>query len=391
MQQYFKSNDNNTVTAICVDKSKIAAFFDIKRLLKDQCGRVLYLCHRDDTIARARRMFEMVLGAGYSYDNLDGTKSFSQKANVLFVTFQAMANMCEDFGRNEFRYIVVDETQCASVETLRPIVQYFTPEFMFGLVVATRQADDQGIGELFGGNLVVEPTLHEAYVPRHFPGDEDFHMRATQTPSATRNMRSPKLQTSAYRSDSQLIADLARYIRALGRVPKQHEVQYSRPAYLASLSTYVNRLGWPEAKRLALALLADEGGQFSTEDITTTPPSVAKAAPSPTQVFDKAKDLGRLSRVSEVEYVEVWQPDSSEWITDDTPTAGEFQVRQTSAAESTPAELLTQVLTKGKNLGRPPRAGEVDVDPTMASAREIKTALRVSTWTEVIAHIKPYL
>lgn len=363
-----------TVMAIGSGKTVGAVAFDIKRLLEKSPGRVLYLCHQTQTLARARKTLEVVLGGAYSYDNFNSTEGRPSSVNMLFATIHAVADRLSAFNPGDFRYVVVGDAHHAQAETIRLIVQYFAADLLRGFAATPRRADSLDVGEFTGWQS----------------GATQETAREIQTASVTRNTRSAKLQTSAYRTDSQLIADLARYIRALGRVPKQHEVRYSRPPYLASFSTYVNRLGWPEGKRLALALLAAEGWQLS---VAIAPSAVVKAAPSPTQVFNKAKDLGRLPCASEVEYVEVWQPDLSEWVTEDMPVAGEFLV--TSASKSTPAELLTQVLVKAQALGRPPLVREIDADaqanPMMATAEEIKAALRASNWDEVIGHIRQYI
>lgn len=170
------------VMATGLGKTMVAAF-DVMRLLEVAPGRVLYLCHQNHILAQARKTFEMVLGRGRSFGNFHGTEKHLHNVDVLFASFQTMANWREAFMRDEFRYVVVDEVHHAQAETFRPTVQYFTPDFMLGLTATLKRADGLDVGELFNGKPVFELDLYEA-LARKYLCDVDYRIMTDEIQAA---------------------------------------------------------------------------------------------------------------------------------------------------------------------------------------------------------------
>lgn len=176
------SSKELVVMATGLGKTMVAAF-DIKRLLKKAPGRVLYLCHQNHILAQARKTFEKVLGSGHSFGNFHGTEKHLHNVDVLFASFQTMANWREAFLRDEFRYVVVDEVHHVQAETFRPTIQYFTPDFMLGLTATLKRADGLDVGELFNGEPVFKLGLHEA-LARKYLCDVDYRIMTDEIQTA---------------------------------------------------------------------------------------------------------------------------------------------------------------------------------------------------------------
>lgn len=176
------SNKELVVMATGLGKTMVAAF-DIKRLLEKAPGRVLYLCHQNHILAQARKTFETVLGRGHSFGNFHGTEKHLHNVDVLFASFQTMANWRDAFMQDEFRYVVVDEVHHAQAETFRPTVQYFTPDFMLGLTATLKRADGLDVGELFNGKPVFELDLYEA-LARGYLCDVDYRIMTDEVQAA---------------------------------------------------------------------------------------------------------------------------------------------------------------------------------------------------------------
>lgn len=137
------------VMATGLGKTVVSAF-DIKRLLQQAPGRVLYLCHDNRILRQSRKTYETVLGKGHTYGYFHGTEKHMHHVDVLFASLQTMVNWREAFLPGEFRYVVVDEFHHAHASTFRPTIEYFTPEFMVGLTATPERGDGLDITKLLG-------------------------------------------------------------------------------------------------------------------------------------------------------------------------------------------------------------------------------------------------
>ncbi len=145
------------VMATGLGKTVVAAF-DVRRYLKRNGGRVLYLCHQKDILRQARRTFRAVLGTErYSYGYYHGDKKTTRLTDVLFSTFQTMAGAKTYFSPEEFDYIVVDETHHSHAPTYLPTVQYWQPKFLLGITATPDRADLRDIRQFYGEELYSLP------------------------------------------------------------------------------------------------------------------------------------------------------------------------------------------------------------------------------------------
>jgi len=128
----------------------ITVALDVKKWLSgNQKSRILYLCHQNDILSQAREKFEAIVGTNLDYGYYHGSAKESH-AQILFASFQTMRGHLKQFRRDEFEYIIVDESHHTHAETYLPIVRYFRPKFLLGVTATPDRADLQDIREIFG-------------------------------------------------------------------------------------------------------------------------------------------------------------------------------------------------------------------------------------------------
>jgi superfamily II DNA or RNA helicase len=153
------------VMATGLGKTVVSAL-QLKHMLKVSPGRTLYVTHQNEILRQARSTFTNILDSDISYGYFHGQEKHLRKVDVLFASFQTMALAREQFGRDEFKYIIVDEAHHVQADTYRPTVEYFQPDFIIGLTATPNRADQKDIGQLMG-----EPVFHldlfEALADRH--------------------------------------------------------------------------------------------------------------------------------------------------------------------------------------------------------------------------------
>lgn len=137
------------VMATGLGKTIISAV-ELKSLMAKQRGRVLYLAHKNEILRQARAMYEAILDTDVSYGYFHGEEKHLHKVDVLFASFQTMANWREEFLEDEFRYIVIDEAHHVPAETYQPTVEYFEADFTLGLTATPDRSDQQDITKLLG-------------------------------------------------------------------------------------------------------------------------------------------------------------------------------------------------------------------------------------------------
>ena len=98
--------------------------------------------------------------------------------NYLFATVQTMERNLDNFNRDEFEYIVIDEAHHSTSPTYKKILDYFNPKFLLGMTATPERCDTGNIFDVFNNNVAVEIRLHEALeneliIPFHYFGITD--------------------------------------------------------------------------------------------------------------------------------------------------------------------------------------------------------------------------
>lgn len=161
------------IAATASGKTYLAAFdalnYDAKRLL--------FVVHRDSILIKAKETFESVFGATRSYGMFTGsTKDLD--AEFIFATNTMLSRHLDEFFKDEFDYIVLDECHHATASTYKSIIEYFNPGFLLGLTATPERMDNADVFSLFENNVPFELRLRDAIindlvVPFHYYAIKD--------------------------------------------------------------------------------------------------------------------------------------------------------------------------------------------------------------------------
>ena len=122
---------------------------------------VLFVAHREEILGQAMRTYRRIRPHA-SFGFYTGQEK-SNDANVLFASVQTLgkAKHHQQFPREHFDYIVVDEFHHAAAATYRRLIDYFEPHFLLGLTATPERTDGGDLLGLCGENLVYRCDLAE--------------------------------------------------------------------------------------------------------------------------------------------------------------------------------------------------------------------------------------
>lgn len=166
------------ISATGTGKTYLAAL-DIKNY---NPKRFLFVAHREQILKKSLDSFHKVLGGDKktNYGILSGNAK-NTDAKYLFATVQTLskAENLNQFKRDEFDYILIDEAHHVGSKIYGELLDYFTPDFLLGMTATPERSDDKNIYELFDYNVPYEIRLQEALeeemlVPFHYIGVSDY-------------------------------------------------------------------------------------------------------------------------------------------------------------------------------------------------------------------------
>ncbi len=123
-----------------------------------QSQRTLFVAHREEILRQSRDVFRKI-HPDASLGMYTG-KQKSPEADVLFAGVQTLSLHLDEFAREEFDYIVIDEFHHAAAPSYRKIIDYFEPHFLLGLTATPERLDGGDLlglcneNEVFNCNLV---------------------------------------------------------------------------------------------------------------------------------------------------------------------------------------------------------------------------------------------
>lgn len=175
LQRYRSMGVNKAliVSATGSGKTYLAAF-DARNM---DAKRVLFVVHRDKILNDALDTFKRVFGVSRTYGLYVG-KNKELDCDFVFASNIMLSMHLDQFDKNEFDYIVMDECHHAVADTYQKIMNHFTPEFMLGLTATPERMDNVDVFELFDKNVPFELRLRDAIindlvVPFHYYGIRD--------------------------------------------------------------------------------------------------------------------------------------------------------------------------------------------------------------------------
>lgn len=125
--------------------------------------RMLFLAHRDEILVSSQKTFAKVFGTDENMGKLSGTeKSYSKP--YLFSTVQTLYRdeVLNQFPRDYFDYIIIDEFHHAEAATYKKVLEHFQPKFLLGLTATPERMDGKDVLALCDNNVVYEIRLRDA-------------------------------------------------------------------------------------------------------------------------------------------------------------------------------------------------------------------------------------
>lgn len=122
---------------------------------------ILFIVHREQLARQAMETYIKVLGKNKKMEIYSGNnKKITSK--YIFATIQTLSKNLDKFLREEFEYIVIDETHRAASKSYKKVLEYFNPKIFLGMTATTSRTDGIDICNLFENNILYEINLKEA-------------------------------------------------------------------------------------------------------------------------------------------------------------------------------------------------------------------------------------
>lgn len=140
---------------------------------------MLFIVHREEILKKAKETFEKLLKCRNIKTGLFTGNAKDRDANYLFATIQTMNRYYEDFHKNYFDYIIIDEAHHGASDSYLNVLGHFEPKFTLGMTATPERCDSLSVFELFDNNVALEVRLHEALdeelvIPFHYFGVTDI-------------------------------------------------------------------------------------------------------------------------------------------------------------------------------------------------------------------------
>jgi len=164
------------ISATGTGKTYLSAF-DAKNL---NPNRLLFVVHRANIAKAAMKTYKTIFGSGKSFGMYSGDSKELEK-DFVFSTVQTISrdDNLSQFDKQDFDYIVIDETHRARADSYRKILEYFEAKFILGMTATPERTDGLDVFELFDHNIAYEIRLQKALEmkilsPFHYYGITDI-------------------------------------------------------------------------------------------------------------------------------------------------------------------------------------------------------------------------
>lgn len=170
----FGENKALVIAATGTGKTYMSAF-DVKSY---QPRKLLFIVHREEILKKAKETFEKLLpNEGLTFGLLTG-KHKQKDVDYVFATIATITRCYQEFKKDEFEYLIIDEAHHATSPTYQNVLNYFIPKFTLGMTATPERSDNGNVFDLFDNNVALEVRLHEALedelvVPFHYFGITD--------------------------------------------------------------------------------------------------------------------------------------------------------------------------------------------------------------------------
>ncbi|MGB3101631.1 MAG: DEAD/DEAH box helicase family protein, partial [Psychrobacillus psychrotolerans] len=165
------------ISATGTGKTYLSAF-DVRHFAPK---KMLFVVHREQILKKALQDYRKILGGHEDDFGILSGNSKDTSAKYLFATVQTLSSErhLQQFEKDEFDYILIDEVHRAGADSYLNIINYFEPNFLLGMTATPERTDSFNIFELFDYNIAYEIRLQaaleeEMLCPFHYFGVIDY-------------------------------------------------------------------------------------------------------------------------------------------------------------------------------------------------------------------------
>lgn len=164
------------ISATGTGKTYLAAF-DAKSF---NPKKLLFVVHRLTIAQKAMKTFQSVFGDTKTMGIYSG-RQLELNKDFVFSTVQTISkrNHLEQFEKNYFDYIIIDESHRSGAQSYIRLINFFKPKFLLGMTATPDRTDGSEIYALFDHNIAYEIRLNRAMeedmlIPFHYYGVADL-------------------------------------------------------------------------------------------------------------------------------------------------------------------------------------------------------------------------
>ncbi len=176
------------ISATGTGKTYLSAF-DVRNFSP---SKMLFIVHREQILKKAMQDYRKILSGHEDDFGILSGNSKDFHAKYLFATIQTLSRegYLQQFEKDEFDYVLIDEVHKAGAESYLKIINYFNPKFLLGMTATPERTDNFNIYELFDYNIAYEIRLQaaleeEMLCPFHYFGVLDYEKDGETIDDAT--------------------------------------------------------------------------------------------------------------------------------------------------------------------------------------------------------------
>jgi superfamily II DNA or RNA helicase/HKD family nuclease/phage repressor protein C with HTH and peptisase S24 domain len=125
--------------------------------------KLLFVVHRLTIAIDSLNTFKKVFGNERTMGIYSGNER-ALDSDFVFSTIQTIskANHLDNFSKDHFDYIIIDETHRSGADSYLRLIQHFEPKFLLGMTATPERTDGHDIFKLFDHNIAYEIRLGKA-------------------------------------------------------------------------------------------------------------------------------------------------------------------------------------------------------------------------------------
>lgn len=141
-----------------------ASAFLTKNISSFKVKKLLFIVHRETILKQAKDTFDFVYEGKINSSIYSGNSKDIEGKDFIFASYSLMIrkDILNQFKKDEFDLIVIDEVHRVGNNHYQDIINYFTPKFLLGMSATPDRSDGYDIYSLFDHNIIYEIRLMDA-------------------------------------------------------------------------------------------------------------------------------------------------------------------------------------------------------------------------------------